>query len=168
MDDPLLVRCFKGLGDLPREGQDFGDRHRPARNECRQVLAIDELHHERTDTARFLQAVDVSDVGMVQRRQGLRLAREPCKPFCISSEDARQNLDRDVAIELRIARAVHLTHSACSERREDLVWPETSARGETHGDFTNAGQSSTTLMVLGIASSCLAMKRNRCPSGAGQ
>ena len=35
--------------------------------------------------------------------------------------DARQDLDRDVAPELRIARAIHLAHPARAEQRVDSI-----------------------------------------------
>lgn len=34
MDDPLLVRCFEGLGDLLRDGQGFVDRQHPLAMRC--------------------------------------------------------------------------------------------------------------------------------------
>ena len=47
MDDPLLVRRFERLGDLLRDRQRLIDRDRSARNALRQVVAFDQLHHER-------------------------------------------------------------------------------------------------------------------------
>ena len=47
MDDALLVRGFKRFGDLFRDRQRFVDRDRPARNALRQIVALDEFHHER-------------------------------------------------------------------------------------------------------------------------
>ena len=76
MDDPLLMRRFERLCDLLRDRQRLVDRDRPARNALRQVLALDELHHQRTDTVGFFETVDVRDIGMIQRREGLRFARE--------------------------------------------------------------------------------------------
>ena len=42
-----------------------------------EVLALDELHHQRRHAAALLEPVDRGDVRMVQRRQRPRLAREP-------------------------------------------------------------------------------------------
>ena len=47
MDDPLLVRRFERLGDLPRDRQRLVDRDRAARDPLREILALDEFHHER-------------------------------------------------------------------------------------------------------------------------
>ena len=63
---------------------------------------------ERGDGARFL----------LESRDGRRIGREP----------RRQNLDRDVAAEPRVARAIDLAHPARAERGENLVGPESRAR----------------------------------------
>ena len=42
-----------------------------------EVLALDQLHHERVVAARVLEAVDLRDVRVVERREHLRLALEP-------------------------------------------------------------------------------------------
>ncbi len=61
---------------------------------------------------------------MVERGKDLRLALESREPVRISGEHFGKNFDRDVAVKLRIARAVDLAHSAGAERREDLVHAE--------------------------------------------
>jgi hypothetical protein len=43
-----------------------------------------------------------------------------------------QNLDGDTAFQSRITRAVHLTHSARTQGREDFVGPEFGARSKRH------------------------------------
>jgi len=53
MNDPLLVRRFERVGDLPRERQRLVERQSPARNPLRQILTLDQLHHERADTPRL-------------------------------------------------------------------------------------------------------------------
>ena len=55
VDDALLVRGLERLGDLPRDRQRLGERHRAARDVRREVLALDELHHERANAVRFLE-----------------------------------------------------------------------------------------------------------------
>ena len=77
MDDPLLVRRFERLRDLPRDRQGLVERDRAARNALREIVALDELHHEGVHARRFLEAVDRGDVRMIQRREGLRLALKP-------------------------------------------------------------------------------------------
>ena len=48
----------------------------------------------------------------------------------IAGEGLGQDLDRDVAIQLRVARAIHLAHAAGPEGREDFVGAEASAGEE--------------------------------------
>ena len=54
--------------------------------------------------------------GMVQRREHLRFALKPGEAIGIAGERVGQDLQRDVAIQLRIARAIHLAHAALADR----------------------------------------------------
>jgi hypothetical protein len=44
----------------------------------------------------------------------------------------RQNFQRDIAIEARIARAIDLAHAAGADGGQDLVRPEASTGTEGH------------------------------------
>ena len=44
----------------------------------------------------------------------------------------RQDLDRDRAIEARVAGLVDLAHATGAKRAEDFVWAETGAGGKCH------------------------------------
>ena len=66
VDDPLLVRRFERVGDLLRDGQRLVERDRAARDALRQVVALDQFHHDRTHTAAFFEAVDVRDVRVIE------------------------------------------------------------------------------------------------------
>ena len=61
-----LVRRFEPLRDLLRNRQRLGEGDRSTRDSLRQILALDEFHHQRTDTVRFFETVDVGDVGMIE------------------------------------------------------------------------------------------------------
>ena len=69
---------------------------------------------------------------MIERGQDLRLAREPCAALGVRRERGGQDLDRDVALQLRIARAIDFAHSACAKGREDFIWSEAGAGREGH------------------------------------
>ena len=58
--------------------------------------------------------------------------REPAQPFVISRIGGRQDLDGDLASELRVARAVDLAHASGSEERGDLVGSELAAGRALH------------------------------------
>jgi hypothetical protein len=112
MYDSLLVCVLETLGDLGADFPGVLKRHRPLRR-----IALNELHNE----ASFFDAVDRSDVKIIERRQNLRLALEAGEPFGIFSERRRQHLDRDIALELGIAGAIYLTHAAAADQRQDPV-----------------------------------------------
>ena len=62
---------------------------------------------------------------MIQRRQELRFALKPREPVGIVAEHVRQDFDGQVAIQLRVARAVDLTPDA--QRFPNLVRAEPRA-----------------------------------------
>ena len=66
MNDAVFVRGFERLGNLLRDRQRFVEGNRTLRNALRQVIALDQLHHERGNALALFEAVDGGDVGMVQ------------------------------------------------------------------------------------------------------
>jgi len=72
-------------------------------------------------------SVDGRDVGVVELREQLRLALEPCQPLDILRQMLWQNLDRDITFEPSVTRPVHLAHASRAQRREDLVVAESSS-----------------------------------------
>ena len=79
MDDPLLVRCFERVRDLPGDGQRLIDRHRTARDPLRQIVTLDEFHDEGGQASALLEAVDAGNVRMIQRGERLRFTLKPRK-----------------------------------------------------------------------------------------
>src|SRR5262245_35478924 len=61
---------------------------------------------------------------MIERCEHLRFALEPGDAIGIGGERIGQDLDRDVASELRVARAIDLAHAARTERGHNLIRPE--------------------------------------------
>ena len=53
----------------------------------------------------------------------------------IAGEGFGQDLERDVAIQLRVARAIHLAHAARAERGKDFVRAEAGAGSKGHGQL---------------------------------
>ena len=54
----------------------------------------------------------------------MRLTFEASEPITIARKDVREDLDRDVAAEFGVPRAIHVTHAARAEERQDLVHPD--------------------------------------------
>jgi hypothetical protein len=137
MHDPLLVRRFKSVGDLASDGQRIRLREWPPRNPICQGRALDQLHDQRACDARLFEAVDLCDMGMVQGGQRLCFAFETPTPLGIGGKGLGENLQRDVAIQLRIARAVDFAHSSCANGVEDLVRAEARAGSQRHRAVRN-------------------------------
>ena len=78
---------------------------------------------------RLFEAIDGSNVWMIQRCQHLGFALEAGEPIRILRKGLRQYFDRDIAIQLFVARPIHLTHSALAQLRADFVTTEFCAGG---------------------------------------
>ena len=65
---------------------------------------------------------------MIQRGKGLRFTLEAREPIGVVCEGIGQDLDRDVSVQLRIARAIHLAHPAFADLGGHFVRAESSAR----------------------------------------
>ena len=68
----------------------------------------------------MFEAVDVRDERMIQRGEHARLALEPRQPVRIVNDRIGKDLDRDLAVEARIAGAIDLAHATGAERADDL------------------------------------------------
>jgi hypothetical protein len=133
MDDALLVRGLEGRGGLLRDRHRVGQRHRAARDVHGQILAFDEFHDQGARAPRLLDAVDGRDVRMIQRRQRFRFALKAREPVRVLCKDLRKDLDRDVAAQPRVGRAIDLAHAAGANRGDDFIRTEASTGGERHG-----------------------------------
>ena len=81
------------------------------------------------DAVALLEAVDRRDVRMIERGEQRALrARSARRRSGSAANDARQDLDRDVAPELRVARAIDLAHAAGAERAPITHGPTRAAR----------------------------------------
>ena len=119
--DAILVCGIDRLGDLP------GDLHCVIRGNRRlsdplfEGQTFDELEHQRPYAAALLEAVDVPDVRVIHRGERHRLALKTPETIGIGRELLGQDLDGDVAIELRVAGAIDLAHPAGAESPDDFV-----------------------------------------------
>ena len=133
VNDALFVRGFERVGDLAGDGESLVNRNGSRRDTFGERGPVDEFHHQRSDTAGFLKAVNSGDIGMVQRCQRLRFALEAGHAVGVLSESSGQYLDGHLAMQPGVLRAVDLTHSARADGREDFVGTEASSGGKGHG-----------------------------------
>ena len=76
--------------------------------------------------------VDGEDVGVVQGRGRAGFLLEAAQAIGIAGPERRQHLDRDIAVEPRVARPVDVAHASGAEGREDLVRTEAASGHNTH------------------------------------
>ncbi len=120
MNHALLVSRLERRGDLLRDRQRLLHRNRPLVNPIRERRPFDQFQHERVHATRFLQAVNRTDIRMIQRGQNLRFALEARQPIDIEGEDGREDLECDVAIQGGIAALIDLSHPAAADKSGDM------------------------------------------------
>ena len=121
VNDPHLVRGFERLGDLPRDGHGLVQWYRPVVQPIGERGPFDQLQDQRLDAVRFFETVDRADVRMIERCENVGFALEAREPVGIDGEELRKDLERDVAIELCVARTIDLAHAAGADSANDLV-----------------------------------------------
>src|SRR6516165_7940651 len=119
MDDAFVMRRFKGLRDLPGDVERLIDWNRPASDALVQTLAVDEFEHEELRAVDLFEAVDLRDVRMVERGEHLGFTVEAGDALGIVGEGSRQDLQGNVATELRVLGAVDFAHAASTKRGEN-------------------------------------------------
>jgi len=69
---------------------------------------------------------------VIEGGEQLRFTTEARDAAGVGGERVRQNLQRDISVQPRIASAIHLSHSAGADRRNDLVDVDACSAGEAH------------------------------------
>ena len=127
MDDAALVRFFESGGHVAGKRDDLSLGQRPGGDALGERRSRDVLHDEEVDPVGAVEVVNGGDVGVVQARQGLRFAAESPPRRFVAQHPRRQHLDGDVAVEVRVVRAVDLSHPAGAEALEDSIVRERAA-----------------------------------------
>jgi hypothetical protein len=139
MNDALTVGSFKRFGDLFGDDKRLIHRDGTTRHPLVEAFTIDEFKDEELLAVRFLQPVDRADVRMIERSEDLRLTTEAHQTLGLVCERVRQSLQRNIATELCVSRAIDLAHAALPEERHDFVGAEATARSQGHvagvGDY---------------------------------
>src|SRR6185295_857419 len=106
---------------------------RTAHEALGEILALDQLHDERTGRGpsrnrwALDDSIDLRDVWVIESGQHLRLAREARQPIRVAGKQLRQNLQRNVAVERTVAGTIHLSHAASPKRGDDFIGFEAGA-----------------------------------------
>ena len=144
MDDAVLVRRFERLRNLSRDRQRFVQWNRTARDSLREIFPLNQFKDQRGHAVRFFQAVDVRDVWVVKRGEDLSFATETRQPIGIVRDAREQHFNRDIAVQLGIACAIHLAHAAGADRSDDLIWaePRVGRESQSRVDYTGGVRNS--------------------------
>ena len=132
MNNPFLMRRRYSARNLLRILARLAHRQRPRTQPLAQRLAFQKFRDDIRRAIVLAKIMNRQDVGMIERRNRLRLLLEPQHPLRIARKRRRQHLHRHVAIEPRIPRPIHLAHAARACWCHDLVRTEFGARGERH------------------------------------
>ena len=120
MDDAACAAAPRARGDLRSRGAADGSGP-VSTGHGAQRLALDELHRDEAAASTVADVVDGDDVRMVERRRGAR-SRSKRRPLGVAAVDPRaEELERDVAAEPRVVRAIDLAHAAAPDQRQHLI-----------------------------------------------
>jgi hypothetical protein len=79
----------------------------------------------------FTHIVDYTDIGMIERRSGTRLALETLSRS-FRCKGLRQNFDSYFPSQPGVLGTIHFPHSSLTDGRKDFVGTESIARRERH------------------------------------
>ena len=131
------MRVVERVGDLGRDAHRLLDAELPLAIELlADRLSLDVGHHVVQESPRLTRVEQREDVRVTQRRRRLDLLHE-----ALGAEHRGQlrleDLDRDVALVLEVAREIHGCHPALAELALDAV-AVTQSRQEALGDRCHA------------------------------
>ena len=121
------VDRVRALGDDPRR-VDVGDTL--AADHAVERRPLDELHGEVVDPVRLPALVEADDPVVVEAGDGLGLAVEALDALGVEGHARGEDLERDLAVELDVARREDGPHGAAPELLQDLVGTDPRAGSE--------------------------------------
>ena len=92
------------------------------------------LHHEEVDAIVMAEIVEPTNVWMREPRDRTRLVRKPGATAGVGYPVSRQDLERDVTVEPRIAGSIDFTHSASAGEPFDLEHADARSWLQNPGD----------------------------------
>ena len=121
VDDALVVRGGEPFGGLARVVDGFARRQRAALQPAAERFPLEQFGDDVGRAGVDADVVDGQDVRVIELPGGARLLLEAMHPAGIGRERLGDQLDRDLAPQARIARAIDLAHAAGAKPADDLV-----------------------------------------------
>ena len=136
MNDPLLVRRLERLGDLLRDRQGLVERDRTSRDPVGESSPSTSSITSAVVPSDFLQSVNGGDVRMVECGEHFGFTLKAREAIRISRHCHGQHLDGDLALQIRVGRAVDLAHPTSADLRGNFIRTEACAGGQSQvGEF---------------------------------
>ena len=120
MRDALSMSRLQGLRDLQGDGERLLCGQRSMAKPLRESFAFDEFQNEESPVSAFSQIVNGRHMRMIELRNNSRFTLETTEPLGVARKLFGKDLDGYVALQLQIARAIHLTHASGAQRSEDF------------------------------------------------
>ena len=115
MHDSLRMSCIESVGHLRSQIQDLFHFERLSADQVLERLPLQQFHGDEVLPVRFVDLVDRADVRMIERRRGEGFPLEAFASSRIVLHFRRQELQRDMAVQLEVFGLIHHTHPAAAE-----------------------------------------------------
>ncbi len=76
--------------------------------------------------------MDLRDIRVVEAGKDLRFPLEPSKPVWVGCKEVGEDLQRDIPVELGVAGAIHLTHTAFADLGGHFVRTDSVTSRQCH------------------------------------
>ena len=121
VDQPLFVRTGKPFSDLDRDIERALGLQGPTDQDLAELVTADQLHRDERHTLGLADFVDHRDVRVLDQRRGPRFLEHPLAADTIVHEILGQDLERHLAPQVQVARAIHHAHAAAADLLDDFV-----------------------------------------------
>ena len=127
MHDPRVMSVLQAIPDLAQVAPRCERVERTAVEDVAERAAADQRHGQEGHTLGDLEVVDRQDVRVVELGERLRLRFEPLDESLVLEKLWRQRLERHLAAEGLLDRAIDDGHAAAAEALDDLVLADSCA-----------------------------------------
>src|SRR5262249_28533866 len=125
--DAFLMGGFERACNLGCDAKRFIQRNPASVDSLRQRISGNELHDKKPAALVLLQAMNPSDIRVIERRQDARFPLKSRDAVTVINECVWKEFDCDPASELCVCSLVHIAHSARAKLRRDLVMRQSAA-----------------------------------------
>src|SRR5208283_4066218 len=138
MDDAAIMSGLQAMGDLHAVVNHFADGQGAAFHGLAEIFAGEQLRDEIGRALVAAHVVHSQNVWMIQSGGGASFLFKALQALRVSGE-IQQHFYGNITVELRVARAIDLSHAPNADEGEDFVGAKASAREDGHGrrDYTS-------------------------------